>query len=257
MKYRRLVSISFLIVFVFLLIPCDSNSANRVSIGFTGGLAQPFGWWSERWDPLQSSEVNLRYEFKSGFGILLFVGLNKTYLTPLSDEEIFSESKYHDVYPEFEEYRTIIAAGQDGTFKQLPIGFGFYFERMVWRFRTYGSAAMTVYNWKFERSQVFEEIISVPDMQEVSHEDNWAIVQDGSDVGAQVSIGLVYKVTKRFHVDLSAAYHFINIGKKYGAAAYWGEPARIPPGEPDNDLVRNAEGAVDFLQLRLGIRLGT
>lgn len=257
MKNVRFISIIILVVFVSISIPSTSSAANRLSIGFTGGISQPIGWWGERWDPLQSSEINLRYEFKSGFGILLFVGLNKTYFTPISEDEVYAESRYHDVYPEFEQYKTIISANQDGAFKQLPIGFGFYYERMIWPFRTYGSLAMSVYNWKFERSQQFEQVIALPGVTPVEHEDNWSIVQDGTDLGAQVAVGMVYSVTRMLHLDLSAAYHLVNINREYGAAAYWGEPARIPPGKPENMLVKDAKGSVDFIQLRFGIRYGT
>ncbi|MCF7809720.1 hypothetical protein K9N50_01890 [bacterium] len=255
MKQRAIPAV--LIILALIITANSGYSAGRTSVGLVGGMSIPMGWWGERWDPLQSGEINLRYEFTPGFGILLLAGLNKTYFSDLSADEIYQDSRYHDVQPEYEPYRTVITAEQGGSFKQLPVGFGFYHERMLWRFRAYGSVAMVIYNWKFTRSQDFEQVIAPPGMSETQHVDNWSISNDGTNMGAQAAIGFVYKISSMFMLDVSAAYHMINIYQKNGAAAYWGEPALVPPGDPQNDLVKDAEGAVDFLQIRLGLRIGT
>jgi len=256
MKQRTIPAV--LILLVLLIASTTVFGSGRTSVGFVGGMSLPVGWWGERWDPLQSGEFNLRYEFTPGFGLLLLVGLNKTYFTPLSANRIYQDSRYHDVQPEFDPYKTIITAKQGGSLKQLPVGFGFYHERMLWRFRAYGSLAMIVCNWKFSRSQEFEEVITPPGMSELPPNiDNWSIGNDGTNVGAQAAIGFVYKISGKFFLDVSTAYHMINITQKYGAAVYWGEPALIPAGDPQNDLVKNAEGAVDFVQFRIGLRIGT
>jgi len=255
MKQRTIPAV--LILLVLLIASTTVFGSGRTSVGLVGGMSLPVGWWGERWDPLQSGEINLRYEFTPGFGLLLLVGLNKTYFTPLSADRIYHDSRYHDVQPEFDPYRTVITAEQGGSFKQLPVGFGFYHERMLWKFRAYGSFAMIVSNWKFSRNQEYEQVVAPPGMSESHDYDYWSIESDGTNVGAQAAIGFVYKITGKLLLDVSAAYHMINITQKYGAAVYWGEPALTPPGEPQEDLVKNAEGAVDFIQFRIGIRIGT
>ncbi len=246
-----------LLIAIILMLPVSSFGANRTSAALVGGYGLPLGWWGERWDPMQSGEINLRYEFSPGTGILLITGLNKAFFASLSPEEVASESRYHDVPPEFQPYTTIIEAHQGGWFKQLPIGFGFYTERLVWRLRAYGSVAMVIYNWKFERSQSFLQEVNAPDMPRIEHNnDNWIVEEDGSDLGAQLAIGALYKLTDMVYLGLSAAYHHVNISKKYGSIAYWGQPARIPAGEPANNLVEESRGSVDFLQFRIGLRVG-
>ncbi len=247
------------IVFTLFLLPGSSVSANRTSAAIVGGYSLPVGWWGERWDPMQSGEINIRYEFSSGAGILIITGLNKAFFTPLNREEVAAESQYHDIYNEFKPYTTIFEASQGGYFKQLPIGFGLYYERLVWRLRTYGSIAMMVYNWKFERSQQFLGEVNPPDPTTPTiplDDDDWIVEEDGSDLGAQLAIGALYKLTNLIYLDFSAAYHFVNISQKYGSIAYWGQPAQIPPGEATNDLVKDAKGAVNFLQFRIGLRVG-
>lgn len=258
MKIPRCNVISATVLLIMLYAITGTNPAaakGRTSLTMMGGMGLPVGWWGERWEPIESAELNLRIEMKPGAGFMIFTGLNKTYFKPLSKSQIAEESRYHDVYPKFEEYKTIISAYQGGSFKLLPIGFGFYFERMVASLRVYGSAAMTVYNWKFERTQQFHAEITPPGMPTVPQRDDWTTIQDGSDLGAQAALGAAYRIGRSLYLDLSAAYHFVNISSKLGSIAYWGYPARIPPGEPENDLVKNAKGAVDFIQFRLGLRI--
>jgi len=257
-RSKTVIFLTFCLVIATL--PVQLQAANRTSVGLVGGFGLPVGWWGDRWDAMQSGEFNFRYEFSPGAGIILITGLNKTYFTPLSKEEVASESRYRDIEPEFQPYTTIIKGSQGGSFKQLPVGVGFYMERMVWQIRPYGSVAMIVYNWRFERSQEFLQEIKVPDpdIPPIDHnDDSWYLTRDGSDLGAQIVLGAVYSLTKLFHVDVSAAYHFVSISPKYGSIAYWGRPAVIPAGQPDNDLVKDSKGTVNFLQLRVGLRVGS
>jgi len=253
-----------LVVLALVFMPSLTEGTSRTSVGLLGAYGMPVGWWADRWDPLQSGEVNFRYEFSpvplniwnQKFGILLLTGLNKTYFTPLSKEEVVQESLYSDVRDVFDPYRNTINASQGGSFKQLPVGFGFYYERTVWRFHVYSSLAMAVYSWKFERSQELLQEITVAGMDTIRHEyDNWSVKQVGSDLGGQLAIGAVYRIWKTLCVDVSAADHLINISREVGAVAYWGIPAQVPPGEPANELIENAKGAVDFLQFRIGLRV--
>ncbi|MDP8239446.1 MAG: hypothetical protein P9X24_10185 [Candidatus Hatepunaea meridiana] len=256
----RIVNINIIVLIsaIFLIsFSGSAEAANRTSFGVTGGLGMPLGWWGERWEPLQSGEFNIRYEFSPGMGILLITGLNKTYFEPLSREQIADESVYSDVREEFSDYTTIVYANQGGSFKQLPIGFGFYMERMVSDLRAYGSLTMVVNNWKFYRSQWFLQEVTVPGMSTIQHDwDNWEIEEDGSDLGLQVACGALYKLTNLLYLDLSAAFHWVNISRKYGSVAYWGQPARIPPGEPENDLIKDSKSSVNSLQFRIGLRVG-
>jgi hypothetical protein len=255
---NRLKTVIFLtFCLVIITLPVQSQATNRTSVGLVGGFGLPVGWWGDRWDAIQSGELNFRYEFSPGVGILLITGLNKTYFTPLSKEEVAAESHYSDVMLEYKPYTTIVKGSQGGSLKQLPVGVGVYMERMVWRVRPYGSLAMIVYNWRFERSQEFLGEISPPDMPVIDlNDDSWNLSRDGSDLGAQIVLGTVYDLTKLFHVDVSAAYHFVSISPKYGSIAYWGQPAVIPAGQPDNDLVKDSKGTVNFLQFRIGLRVG-
>jgi len=247
---------AFIMAAMICVLPASSSGAVRTSIGVVGGVGIPAGWWGDRWDYFQAGEINLRYEFAPGSGLLLLAGLGKNYYASMSSEEILADSRLGDIRDEFP--YTILTADQGGSFKQLPVGFGFYTERMLWRMRAYGSLAMVIYNWKFERSQELEVEVKTDNGQD-SREYPWWDEQDGTDLGAQFAIGVLYPLRKLFFLDLSLAYHLVDISQKYGAVAYWGQPARHQPGAPEDrasQLIDEAEGRVDFLQLRLGLRYG-
>jgi len=256
--------IKYFLFFVILTIASSSNSALgavRTSIGVNGGLGLPIGWWSERWDPLLISEINLKYEFTPGTGILLLAGLGKAYFGDLSDSAILSESSLSNLPPEFEPYAKINYSSQSGSFRQIPVGFGFYTERLIRDFgstenphqlRGYGSAAMIVHLWQFERNQNLTREVAVPDKPVLPYEDVWSDDAEGSNVGVQVAIGLLYQLRDFLYVDISAAYHFVDIGQRNGAVAYYGQPARIR----SDQYIESAEGRADIIQLRVGIRYG-
>ncbi len=251
-----LINLIIIISLSMFIIVSPLEGAGRTSIGFTGGLGIPLGWWGERWDPLQSGELNLKYEFAPGSGLLLLIGLNKTYYKSMSDEDILAESRYSDIKPEFLPYRTIVYASQSGSFKQIPLGFGFYHERMAAMVRVYGSVAIVVNNWKIVRDQRLKIKIEAPDMPIEWHRDDWINSQNGADLGLQVAVGGMYKVFESIYLDVSVAFHWININQKNGAFAYYGYNARIQPGDTESELVSNAKATVNFIQLRIGVRVG-
>lgn len=251
-----LINLIIIISLSMFIIVSPSEGAGKTSFGLTGGFGMPLGWWGERWDPLQSGELNLKYEFAPGSGLLLLVGLNKAYYKSMSDEDIAAESRFSDVKSEFQPYRTIVYASQSGSFKQIPFGFGFYHERMAAMVRIYGSVAMVVYNWKIVRDQRFKTEVETPIGSIEPQADDWVDSQDGADLGLQVAVGGMYKVFESIYLDVSAAFHWVNINQKNGAFAYYGYPARTPPGDPESKLVSNAKASVNFIQLRIGVRVG-
>ncbi len=242
----------FLILLVLILSQPLAWGAVRTSVGLIGGVGVPVGWWSERWEPFPNGEMNLRYEFAPGTGLILIAGLGKSMFTTLSPEETAAESRFRDLRPEFEPYTDIVKSSQDGTFKQLPVGFGFYSEGIISGFRGYASAAMLINMWKFTRGQEFIEEVTIPDFETISHQDNWSDKQDGTDVGGQLAVGLLYPLRRLILLDVSLAYNFVFLSKKHAAIAYWGKPARTW----DRERVDEAVGRADFVQLRLGFRYG-
>lgn len=238
--------------------PAHAQHQNRVSIGVIGSLGEPIGWWGDRWDMFQGGEFNLRYEFTPGTGLLLLVGQGKSNFASMSPQSVFDESTHGAMQEEFRDAVTITTGKQTGNFTQLPLGFGFYSERMLGKFRGYGSVAMIVYNWKFNRSQQLEYLLYDEDLNlNFYREAIWNDGQDGARVGGQLAIGAVYKVATSLFIDFSCAYHMMNISQEYGALAYYGYPARQIPGEEQNELIPEAEGRADIIQLRIGIRYGT
>ena len=247
----------FLIILTFILgLPHVGIGAVRTSIGMVGGTGLPTGWWAERWDMFQTGEVNVRYEFAPGTGILFIAGLGKAYLTSMSQEEVADEARVYN-QDEFDGRRTITTAYQGGSFKQLPIGFGLYREGLIGRLRGYGSAAMVVHLWKVERSQGFQETITGLDANYIHH-DNWDDKQDGADVGAQFTVGMLYPLQHLLFLDISIAYHWVEISREHSAIAYWGQPARTWDGDRLDEANRldEAKGRADFMQFRIGFRYG-
>ncbi len=228
---------------------------SRTSIGFIGGVGEPVGWWGDRWDMPIVSEINYRQEFSPGAGLLLFAGLNKTHVAKLSDDEIISESRLGEVKPEFKPYTNITYISQSGSYKENPIGIGFYFERMVTqrRLRGYGTAALVVHIWKLTRSQSLTRVTTRPGFPEILAEDNWSANDDGSDLGAQVALGLSYQMRQFMFFDASVAYNFSNVGKHNGAVLYWGQPGRTRTG----GVYDESEGSTDLLEVRFGFRFGS
>ena len=247
---------SFLILLTVALIPNPAGAAGRTSLGIVGGAGLPVGWWSDRWDPFQSGEVNLRYEFQPGIGLLFITGLNKAYLKQMSAATILAESGIH-IEPELKDYTTILGASQGGFFKHVSTGFGVYAERAVSGYRAYGSLAMVIYHWKFERTQylVVEIAPPVEGSQPRQRSDIWSDSQISSDIGAQMSVGIVRPIKPGLLVDISAAYNMVNIGAKNGALAFWGYPIRTASPLQQSRL-SGSKGNVDFFQLRIGVRYG-
>ncbi|MDP8228755.1 MAG: hypothetical protein P9M15_04815 [Candidatus Electryoneaceae bacterium] len=246
----KLIQVSLILLLFFLVLPNTGVCAVRTSIGVVGGTGLPTGWWAERWGLFQAGEVNVRYEFAPGTGILFFAGLGKTYLTSMSQEEVAIEARVYN-QDEFDGNRAINTAYQGGSFKQLPIGFGLYREGLIGSLRGYGSAAMVVHLWKVERSQGFQETITGLDLNYI-HYDNWYDEQDGADVGAQFAVGVLYPLQRLLFLDISLAYHWVEISREHSAIAYWGQPARTW----DGDRLEEAKGRADFVQLRIGFRYG-
>jgi len=254
-SHITLINIIIIISLSMFIIVSPAEGVGRTSIGLTSGLGIPLGWWGERWDSFQSVELNLKYEFAPGSGLLFLVGLNKAYYKSMSAEDIFAESRFSDVKSEFLPYRPIVYASQSGSFKQIPLGFGFYHERMAAMVQVYGSVAIVVYNWKIVRDQRFKIRIETPIGSIEPQADNWADSQDGADLGLQGAVGGIYKVFESFYLDVSAAFHWVNVNQKNGAFAYYGYNARLQPGDTEDELVSNARATVNFIQLRIGVRM--
>ena len=232
-------------------LPSSSLAASPYSMAFVAGGGWPVGWWGGRWGAMQSGELNFRYEIERGFGFFLLTGLNKTYYTERGKEEIAAGSRYSDRQFADSLY-TITKAEEGGSFKQLPVGTGFYGEALVGGLRAYGSAAFVVNLWKFERGQVFQQIVTPPSSDTIPHDDSWNDEQDGSNVGLQFTAGVLYPLRKGLHLEGSIAYHFTGISKDNSAIAFWGKPARTWSAEQKADAKNHA----DFIALRVGVRLG-
>jgi len=226
-----------------------------MNIGINGGAGIPLGWWGDRWGFITAGEFNVRYELSPGAGLLVIGGLSKTYIKEMSKEEVASESRRY-LHPDFTQYSDITMASQDGSYQQIPIGFGMYYERMITppRLRGYGSVALVVHLWKTERNQRFTEIVkpNTPNFSAVTHQDNWSDQLQGSDLGGQAVLGVTFQLTPALYLDASAAYHYVRIDPKNNAIAYWGQPARTW----SEDRLSSAKGQADLLQLRFGIRFG-
>jgi len=227
---------------------------SRSSFGFMGGIGAPVGWWGDRWDMPIVSEINFRHEFSRGKGILLFAGLSKAQVTDIPDAEIEAESRLGEVQPEFQPYTHLSYVSQSGSYKESPVGIGFYYERMATRkMRGYGTAALVVHIWKVSRTQDLTRVTNTPNLPEVAIDDNWSVDDDGSDLGAQLAMGLTYELRKFLHLDASVAYNFSNVGKHNGAVLYWGQPGVSRTG----GVYDNSEGSTDLLQVRFGVRFGS
>ncbi|MBM3329737.1 MAG: hypothetical protein FJY67_09760 [Calditrichaeota bacterium] len=254
---RRTVSGSLIVILLFslTLFPHHLDAASRTSLTLTGGGGPAIGWWGERWSPFTSGEVNLRYEFRRGTGILMLAGLSKTYLADLSNETIASESRIRDIRPEHQPYTTIINASQDGNFKQVPLGFGFYQEGLIGGLRAYGSGAFVVHLWKFERNQALTERVTPPQSDTLTYNDNWNDKQDGANAGLQLAGGVLYPIRRDLFIDASVAFHILAIDEKYAGIAYYGYPARSWTSERRS--ARGVEKGASFLILRAGVRWGS
>ncbi len=254
MNIRQSKALFLLVSFLLFSTGSIALSAVRTSAGLVGTVGEPTGWWSERWAPMLGAEMNLRYEVSPGTGILLLAGLRKAQFADLSASEIVDDSHLRDISPEFAPYSRITLAKQGGSFRQIPVGFGLYMERLAGSryLRGYGSAAMVVHLWKFDRSQSLTREISPPGMNALELTDNWSDKKDGSDLGAQVAVGLIYQFRELMHVDCSVAYHIMSFGKRNGGLAYWGQPVRTWSDEQ----VDKANSRADFIELRLGVRYG-
>lgn len=243
------------VLLLFLLIVFwqpAANGAVRTSLGLVGGVSMPMGWWSDRWEPFVNGEINLRYELSQGTGLILITGLGKSYFTSLSAEEIESESRVNDISEEFKPYTTIITGTQDGSFKHLPVGFGFYTERLIQVFRVYGSFALMINLWKVERSQLYIVEVEAPNSSPFNHEDIWSDSQDGANIGAQIALGVVYQLKNQLLLDVSLGYSYMSLSQRHSALAYWGKPARTM----DGDELDEATGNANYIQLRVGFRYG-
>jgi len=254
---RRCTTLSLILIFVTAaLAPLDGFAANRVNIGINGGVGLPVGWWGDRWGMFANSELNVRYEFNPGLGLLVITGLDKGYVTKMSKEQVATEARQH-LQSEFTPYSKIMTASQDGSFQQIPIGFGIYYERLITppRLRGYGSLAMVVHLWKAQRNQDFTAVVDPPveGFTGTTTTDNWRDDISSADVGGQAVLGITYQLNKVLYIDASVAYHYVRVEPKNNAIAFWGKPART--WSPDR--WSDATGQADLLQFRLGIRLGS
>jgi len=253
---------SILILFFSLLLICSTQSfgAGNTSVGINGSLGLPLGWWGERWNPSLNSDINLRFEFQPGTGILLFTGLGKSYFTELSAPEIVDESNLDELGDAFSQYTTIIEANQTGSFTQIPIGCGFFMERLIrlspngssGQIRGYGTIAMSVYLWSAERAQNLTYETNAPRKQPLEFTQNWSDKIDGSDLGAQIGLGLLYQLNKSLFLDLSVVYNYLEVGKSNNAVIYYGKPARTW----DERSEKESNSRTDFLQFRIGFKYG-
>ncbi len=248
-----------IVVFLLILLSNQQSAAApaKVNVGITSGIGLPVGWWGERWKPAIGNEISLRYQISPGNGILLFTGIRKSYFTDLSQDEILSTSTLQNLPEEFQPYAEITYSSQSGSYRQVPIGFGLYSERLISilntrQLRGYGSFAMVVQLWNSARAQDLVREINAPNMTQQVHTDEWSDKADGSDVGFQLAIGVSYQLQKYLFLDLSAAYNYVDIGKDNGAVIYWGQPARVW----DEDKKSDADGRTDYLQIRAGLRIG-
>lgn len=249
---RRWTLLLFFIVVSLSVLsaPIDGISAVRTSIGLVGGAGHSTGWWADRFGFSEAGEINIRYEFAPGTGILMLAGLSKAQLVEMSKQDVAAEARVHNL-GEFDDRRTILTASQGGSFKHIPLGFGLYRESQIGAFRPYGSAAMSVFLWQFDRSQTFyEEVESLGDP--IPHTDNWKDDQDGATLGAQFAFGTLYQIRRMMFIDMSLAFHWLNIGTKNGALAYWGYPVR----SWNEDRINEGKGSVNYLQFRIGLRYG-
>lgn len=258
-KLQRYTFFTVIIILLILLGNQQSVGASgKTSFGISGGIGLPVGWWSDRWNPSIVNEVDLRYEISPGSGILLFTGIGKSYFTDLSQDEIISTSTLQNLPEQFQPYAKITYSSQSGSFRQVPIGFGMYTERLISllngrQLRGYGSLAMVVQLWNSARSQDLVRELNAPiPMRQIIHTDEWSDKAEGSNVGFQFGLGVSYQLQKFLFLDLSAAYSYVDIGKDNGAAVYWGQPARIWDDKKKTD----ADGRTDYLQIRVGIRFG-
>ncbi len=249
---RRVLQFLIGITLLGAVFTAPAQAASPYSVAFVVGGGLPVGWWADRWGMMQSGEVNLRYQFQPGVGFFLFTGLNKTYYSERSEKDIAADTRVNDLPPQYYPYATITKAEEGGSFKQLPVGTGFYAEAPIGGLRSYGSAAFVVNLWKFERSQTFQEVITPPSSDTIYHNDSWMDVKDGSNVGLQLTAGVLYPLRKTLFIDASLAYHFTGISKDNSAIARWGKPARTWSAEQK----AAAKNHADFIALRVGVRFG-
>lgn len=253
---KRWLQFFCLILFVSLFITSiNVANAQGTSLSLLGGIGLPTGWWGERWDLTLNGEINVHYDIAPGMGLMLMTGMGKGYLGDLSPADISADSRLRGLPPEFASHANVTYANQSGSFKQIPIGIGVFAERLIailntHQLRGYGSFALVVQLWNADRYQYITREIDVPNMPLMTHTDNWSDKVDGSDVGAQVGLGLLYQMQKNLFLDLSAAYQYLDIGKDNSAIMYWGLPGRLS----ESDDRKPDSNRIDLLQLRFGLR---
>lgn len=252
---RYAIPVFLTIALAFLLLPIGAQAASKMNIGINGGAGLPLGWWGDRWGFITAGEFNVRYELSPGAGLLVLGGLSKSYIKEMSKEDVSKEARRY-LHPDFTQYSKIELASQDGSYQQIPIGFGIYYEQMITppRLRGYGSVALVVHLWKTQRNQSFQETVA-PTTQNfvpVVHLDNWSDHLQGSDLGGQAVLGVTFQLSRSLYLDASAAYHYVRIDPKNNAIAYWGQPAR----NWSEERLSETSGQADLLQLRFGIRFG-
>ena len=257
-KFQRY---SLLTIVVFLLILLSNQQSTgapgKINVGITSGVGLPVGWWGDRWDPAISNEISLRYQISPGNGVLIFTGIGKSYFTDLSEDEIVGTSSLQNLPEEFLPYANVTYSSQSGSYRQVPIGFGLYSERLISTINTRqlrgnGSFSMVIQMWNTARAQDLVRELNAPNMPQIIHTDEWSDKAEGSDVGFQLALGISYQLQKYIFLDVSAAYSYVDIGKDNGSVVYWGQPARVW----DEDKKTDADGRTDYLQIRAGLRFG-
>ncbi|MFC2149883.1 hypothetical protein ACFLQV_00110 [Calditrichota bacterium] len=257
MKFTFRIVLIILVSISSYVLPDCVIAQSKTTFGIVGGAGLPIGEWGNRWDPFSAGEVNLAYEFTPGTGFLLIVGKGQAGFAGLSQWGVFNESTHGQMREEVRDGVTLNVARQTGIFEQIPMGFGFFKLIDLGRIDGYGSLAMMVYNWKVQRSQELDYTVAYPDGTTREGEPIiWDDTQIGTSVGGQLAVGALYELTHGLQLDLSFAYHLVNISDEYGALAYYGYPARQIPGEDANELISKSNGQSDFLQFRLGLRFG-
>lgn len=233
----------------------ESLDMSGTNVGFSVGGGLPVGWWSDRWGMFQTAELNLRYEFSRGQGLLLFVNLAKADLADLSKSTIIEESQFADQPPEVKPYYTFTDVKQGGTFRQLPLGIGYYREFPYNNLMFYGSAAFAVHLWKLHRTQTLQATGERGGVPLTPYSDDWEDSQDGAETGWRIAGGLTYPIKENLALDCNLAWHITSLSNDNGALAYWGFPVRGNTIRAEERKAK-AEKNANFILLQVGVRYG-
>lgn len=223
-------------------------SSTSLVIGVGGVI--PVGPWASRWKLGQSSDAQVRYQFAPGAGVTFSAGTYTLFWDERSPQAIAAETTIRDIPPEFQPYAQILQAEERGTFHNIPLGVGLYYEGLLGGWRAYSSVGMVVNLWKFKRQLNFQERVITPLNDTNTYRDEWEDSQDGAKMGFQIGTGLLYPLRKTLFLDLSLNFLYSDIGNKYGAILRYGKPARTWNPQRYKDY----KGEISTLGIKLGLR---